>query len=270
MLPIVIAGATGRMGRVLLESTLAHPDCNLVGATVRPGSAWAGHSCASLVGPEAVNAPIVDAISEFALERPVVIDFTTPESTRSLVGFCREHDMAMVIGTTGLSADDEAFLAESARHIPIVYAPNFSVGVNLVLELLKTTARVLGDTVDIEVIEAHHRHKVDAPSGTALAMGRVIAETLDRTLEADAVYGREGRTGARPRTQIGFSTIRGGDIVGDHTVLFAAEGERVEITHKASSRKTFADGAVRAAIWAFSQRPGLYSMVDVLGLRVSV
>jgi len=268
MLPIVIAGATGRMGRVLLESTLTHPDCALLGATVRPGSAWAGHSCASLVGPDAVDCPIVDSVAEFAHDRPVVIDFTTPTSTRELVAFCASHDMPMVIGTTGLSAEDEAAIAQAGLHVPIVYAPNFSVGVNLVLELLKTTARVLGETVDIEIIEAHHRHKVDAPSGTALAMGRAIADTLGRDLAKDAVYGREGHTGARPRSQIGFSTIRAGDIVGDHTVLFAADGERVEITHKASSRKTFADGAVRAAVWAFTQRPGVYSMVDVLGLRV--
>jgi 4-hydroxy-tetrahydrodipicolinate reductase len=171
-----------------------------------------------------------------------------------------------VIGTTGFSAQQEAVIRVASETIPVVYAPNFSVGVNVVFDLLDRAARVFGDSVDIEVIEAHHRHKVDAPSGTALAMGRVVADALDRDLEKVAVYGREGQTGARPRDQIGFATVRAGDVVGEHTVLFAADGERVEITHKASSRRTFANGAVRAAIWASRQNVGLYSMRDVLGL----
>ncbi len=173
----------------------------------------------------------------------------------------------MVIGTTGFTAEQKLTLLEASKEIPIVFAANFSVGVNLCLKLLDTTARVLGDEVDIEIIEAHHRHKVDAPSGTALRMGEVVAQALGRDLEEVAVYGREGQTGARDRQTIGFATVRAGDVVGDHTVLFASEGERVEITHKASSRMTFAKGAVRAALWLKDKQPALYDMQDVLELR---
>ena len=173
----------------------------------------------------------------------------------------------MVIGTTGLSAAQKQLLVEAAKDIPIVFAANFSVGVNLSLKLLDMAARVMGDDADIEIIEAHHRHKVDAPSGTAMRMGEVIADALGRDLQKVAVYGREGHTGARERETIGFATVRGGDVVGDHTVLFATEGERLEITHKASSRMTFAKGAVRAALWLDGREPGLYDMQDVLDLR---
>lgn len=173
----------------------------------------------------------------------------------------------MVIGTTGFTAEQKLTLLEASKEIPIVFAANFSVGVNLCLKLLDTAARVLGDEVDIEIIEAHHRHKVDAPSGTALRMGEVVAQALGRDLEEVAVYGREGQTGARDRQTIGFATVRAGDVVGDHTVLFASEGERVEITHKASSRMTFAKGAVRAALWLKDKQPALYDMQDVLELR---
>ena len=171
-----------------------------------------------------------------------------------------------MIGTTGFSADEEMLIHEAALSIPIVFAPNFSVGVNVVFDLLNRAAQVFGDSVDIEVLEAHHRYKVDSPSGTALAMGRIVSDALDRDFNQIAVYGREGQVGARPKKQIGFATVRAGDIVGEHTVLFASEGERVEITHKASSRRTFANGAVRAALWASKQDPGLYSMREVLGL----
>jgi 4-hydroxy-tetrahydrodipicolinate reductase len=205
-------------------------------------------------------------LDAFASSSPVVIDFTTIEATLDHLQWCVTQGVPCVIGTTGFSDGQEMMIAEAGATIPVVYAPNFSVGVNVVFDLLDRASRVFGDSVDIEVIEAHHRHKVDAPSGTALAMGRVVANALDRDLNQVAVYGREGQTGARPREQIGFATVRAGDVVGDHTVLFAAEGERVEITHKASSRRTFANGAVRAAIWAPKQQPGLYSMRDVLGL----
>jgi 4-hydroxy-tetrahydrodipicolinate reductase len=183
------------------------------------------------------------------------------------LAFCRKHGKAMIIGTTGFSVEEKQLLAEAGKDIPIVFAANFSVGVNLCLKLLDTAARVLGDDVDIEITEAHHRHKVDAPSGTAVRMGEVIADALGRDLKKVAVYGREGQTGARERETIGFATVRAGDIVGDHTVLFAADGERVEITHKASSRMTFAKGAVRAALWLDGREPGLYDMQDVLDLR---
>jgi 4-hydroxy-tetrahydrodipicolinate reductase len=196
----------------------------------------------------------------------VLIDFTRPEPTLANLEICRQAGRRAVIGTTGFSEQEKAQIKAAAQDIGVVFAPNMSVGVNLCLKLLDVAARVLGDEVDIEVIEAHHRHKVDAPSGTALRMGEVVAEALGRDLKDCAVYGREGHTGERDRKTIGFETIRAGDIVGDHTVLFAGTGERIEITHKASSRMTFANGAVRAASWLTGQKTGLYDMRDVLGL----
>jgi 4-hydroxy-tetrahydrodipicolinate reductase len=200
-------------------------------------------------------------------EFDVLIDFTRPESTLLNLDACRKTGRRMVIGTTGFDDGQKTKIAEAAKDIAIVFAPNMSVGVNLCLKLLDTAARVLGNEVDIEVIEAHHRHKVDAPSGTALRMGEVVAGALGRDLKDCAVYGREGHTGERGRNTIGFETIRAGDIVGDHTVLFAGSGERVEITHKASSRMTFANGAARAAGWLMNQDTGLFDMQDVLGLH---
>ncbi|OOG23344.1 4-hydroxy-tetrahydrodipicolinate reductase, partial [Thioalkalivibrio denitrificans] len=197
----------------------------------------------------------------------VLIDFTRPEGTLAHLEICRKAGRAMVIGTTGFSEEQKQVIRDAAKEIPLVFAPNMSVGVNLCLKLLDLAARVLGDDVDIEVIEAHHRHKVDAPSGTALRMGEVVAEALGRDLAACAIYGREGHTGERDPKTIGFETIRAGDIVGEHTVMFAGAGERVEITHKASSRMTFARGAVRAAGWLSGRPAGLYDMQDVLGLR---
>jgi 4-hydroxy-tetrahydrodipicolinate reductase len=206
----------------------------------------------------------VDAVSD---DFDVLIDFTRPDVTLANLAVCRKAGKAMVIGTTGFSEEEKQVISEAAKDIPIVFAPNMSVGVNLCFKLLEMAARVMGDEVDIEVIEAHHRHKIDAPSGTALRMGEVIADTLGRDLKECAVYGREGQTGERERKTIGFETIRAGDIVGDHTVLFADIGERVEITHKASSRMTFASGAVRAALWLKGSKNGLFDMQDVLGLK---
>ena len=266
MTNIVITGASGRMGRALIEAALEAEGASLSGATVRSSSTLVGADAGELVGQGHRSAPIQSNLDAFASSSPVVIDFTTIEATLEHLQWCVTQSVPCVIGTTGFSDAQEAMIAEAGASIPVVYAPNFSVGVNVVFDLLDRASRVFGDSVDIEVIEAHHRHKVDAPSGTALAMGRVVANALDRDLNQVAVYGREGQTGARPREQIGFATVRAGDVVGDHTVLFAAEGERVEITHKASSRRTFANGAVRAAIWASTQQPGLYSMRDVLGL----
>jgi 4-hydroxy-tetrahydrodipicolinate reductase len=197
----------------------------------------------------------------------VLIDFTRPDASMAYIEICRQAGKKVVIGTTGYSEAQKATIAEAAKNIAIVIAPNFSVGVNLSLKLLEMTAKVMGDYTDIEVIEAHHRHKVDAPSGTALRMGEVVAAALGRDLNDCAIYGREGDTGARDRKTIGFSTIRAGDIVGEHTVMFADEGERLEITHKATSRMTFANGAVRAAIWLEGKSEGLYDMQDVLGLK---
>ena len=266
MTNIVITGASGRMGRALIEATLEIDGAVLSGAIVRPLSTLVGTDAGELVSQGHRGAPIHSDLDLFGALRPVVIDFTTIEATLEHLQWCLENEVPCVIGTTGFSEAQEAVIAEAAKAIPVVYAPNFSVGVNVVFDLLDRASRVFGDSVDIEVLEAHHRHKVDAPSGTALAMGRVVANALDRDLSQVAVFGREGQIGARPREQIGFATVRAGDVVGEHTVLFAAEGERVEITHKASNRRTFANGAVRAAIWASEQSPGLYSMRDVLGL----
>jgi len=200
-------------------------------------------------------------------EADAVIDFTLPEATVTYAAACAEAGVPMVIGTTGFDTAQQAALEDAGRSVALMIAPNMSIGVNLTFKVLDMVARALGDDYDVEVIEAHHRNKVDAPSGTALRMGEVVAEALDRNLEANAVYGRQGRTGVRERETIGFETIRAGDIVGEHTVMFAGAGERVEIAHKASSRQTFAGGAVRAAKWVTTQPPGLYDMQDVLGLR---
>ncbi|RLA21037.1 MAG: 4-hydroxy-tetrahydrodipicolinate reductase, partial [Gammaproteobacteria bacterium] len=217
-------------------------------------------------GCQSVDVEVTDSLLAVVDRFDVLIDFTRPEPTLDHLKICRKYAKKMVIGTTGFAADQKAVIAEAAKETAIMLAPNMSVGVNLTLKLLEITAKVMGDYTDIEVIEAHHRHKVDAPSGTALRMGEVVAEALGRTLEECAIYGREGNTGERDRKTIGFSTIRAGDIVGDHTVMFADEGERVEITHKASSRMTFANGAMRASSWIMAKPSGLYDMQDVLGL----
>ncbi|HEB94835.1 MAG TPA: 4-hydroxy-tetrahydrodipicolinate reductase, partial [Sedimenticola thiotaurini] len=236
-------------------------------ATERPDSSLLGSDAGELAGIGRLGVPVVDSLERVLDDFDVVIDFTVPGATLSHLQLCRDHGKRMVIGTTGFTDGEKAELAAAARSIGIVFAPNMSVGVNLCFKLLEMAARVLGDEVDIEVIEAHHRHKKDAPSGTALRMGEVVAGVLGRDLEECAVYGRHGITGERDRRTIGFETIRAGDIVGDHTVLFAATGERVEITHKASSRMTFARGAVRAAGWIMEHRSGLFDMQDVLDLK---
>jgi 4-hydroxy-tetrahydrodipicolinate reductase len=261
-------GAAGRMGKILVEAVQERaPLTGLTAAIVRPGSTLIGVDAGELASLGRIGVPLSGNLDAVADEFDVLIDFTLPEVMLKNLAFCRKTGKAMVIGTTGLDAAQKQLLAEAGKEIPIVFAANFSVGVNLSLKLLDMAARVLGDEADIEIIEAHHRHKIDAPSGTALRMGEVIASALDRDLQKVAVYGREGHTGARERETIGFATVRGGDVVGDHTVLFACEGERLEITHKASSRMTFAKGAVRAALWLDGREPGLYDMQDVLDLR---
>ncbi|OEC42487.1 4-hydroxy-tetrahydrodipicolinate reductase [Pseudomonas sp. 1D4] len=264
---IAVMGAAGRMGKTLIEAVQQNPGAGLTAAIDRPDSTLVGADAGELAALGRIGVPLSGDLAKVVDEFDVLIDFTHPSVTLKNLEVCRQAGKAMVIGTTGFTAGDKALLAEAAKQIPIVFAANFSVGVNLCLKLLDTAARVLGDEVDIEIIEAHHRHKVDAPSGTALRMGEVVAEALGRDLSKVAVYGREGQTGARERETIGFATVRAGDVVGDHTVLFAADGERVEITHKASSRMTFARGAVRAAMWLDGQGAGLYDMQDVLGLR---
>lgn len=264
MTRIAIAGAAGRMGKNLVIACSETPELTLTQALERDQSPSLGLDCGLLAGLDPNGVLITDQPDANLFD--ILIDFTHPTATTHHVDFCASHDKKMVIGTTGCDADLEQKMHDAGQKIAIVYAPNMSVGVNLCLKLLRTAAAVLGDSVDIEVIEAHHRHKVDAPSGTALKMGQVVAETLGRNLDDCAVYGREGQVGARDRKTIGFETIRAGDIVGEHTVLFAAEGERIEITHKASSRMTFAHGAMRACRWLSQQQNGVYSMQDVLDI----
>ncbi len=266
MTRIAIAGAAGRMGRVLIEAVDQHEKATLNGAFVLPEDPMLGMDAGALAGlGKVLELPTRAAIADHLDDFDVLIDFTSPASTIANVELCRAAGKAIVIGTTGLDESQKAQLQTASADQAIVFAANYSVGVNLCLNLLRMAASVMGEDSDIEVIEMHHRHKVDAPSGTALRMGEVLADTLGWDLNEVAVYGRDGYTGARPHKQIGFETIRGGDVVGDHTVMFAAEGERVEITHKAQSRMTFAKGAVRAALWAVNQPNGLYDMSDVLG-----
>ncbi|GAB6041020.1 4-hydroxy-tetrahydrodipicolinate reductase [Endothiovibrio diazotrophicus] len=267
MTRVAIVGAGGRMGRVLVEAVSAVEGMAVSAATERAGSSLLGSDVGELAGVGVLGVALVDDLATVVDDFDVVIDFTGPAATLAHLAVCRAHGKRMVIGTTGFNDEQKALLTDAAGEIGIVFAPNMSVGVNLCLKLLDMAARVLGDEVDIEIIEAHHRHKLDAPSGTALRMGEVVAEALGRDLKACAVYGREGQTGERERATIGFETIRAGDIVGEHTVMFAGLGERVEITHKASSRMTFAKGAARAAAWIMGRESGLYDMQDVLGLN---
>ncbi|OHC26267.1 MAG: 4-hydroxy-tetrahydrodipicolinate reductase [Pseudomonadales bacterium RIFCSPLOWO2_12_59_9] len=263
---IAVVGAAGRMGKTLIEA-IGQADARLTAAVDRPDSSLIGADAGELAALGKLGVALSGDLATVLEQFDVLIDFTHPSVTLRNLALCRQAGKAMVVGTTGFSAEEKQLLAEAGKEIPIVFAANFSVGVNLCLKLLDTAARVLGDEVDIEIIEAHHRHKVDAPSGTALRMGEVVAQALGRDLAQVAVYGREGQTGARERQTIGFATVRAGDVVGDHTVLFAGDGERVEITHKASSRMTFAKGAVRAALWLEGRGAGLYDMQDVLDLR---
>jgi len=265
---IGITGAAGRMGRTLIEAiSLSDAELTLAAAIERPESSLIGADAGELAGQGRNGITIAGSLDEVIGDIDVLIDFTVPDATTANVQCCAQHGVAIVIGTTGFTAQQQDVIDTAAATIPVCKASNFSTGVNLCFKLLDMAARVLGDDVDIEVYEAHHRHKIDAPSGTALSMGQVVADALGRDLNKVAVYGREGQTGARDRETIGFATVRAGDIVGDHTVTFAAEGERVEITHKASSRMSFARGAVRAAGWLKSQPAGLYDMQDVLGLK---
>ncbi|MGE5546574.1 MAG: 4-hydroxy-tetrahydrodipicolinate reductase [Solirubrobacterales bacterium] len=263
---IGIVGCAGRMGRMLMNAVLEAEGCTLAGGTERPGADAVGRDVGELLGRGTLGATVESDAKRLFEQADAVIDFTAPAATvlhASLAAECRK---VLVVGTTGLTDDDEAQLRAAADRTPIVYAPNFSVGVNLLMALVEQAAAVLASDYDIEIVEMHHRHKVDSPSGTALGLGRAAAK--GRGIPLDKVWRkvRDGHTGARPRGEIGFATLRGGDVVGDHTVMFASEGERVELTHKASSRSVFAKGAVRAAQWAHGKPPGLYTMRDVLGL----
>lgn len=263
---IAINGAAGRMGRCLIQAVEQTEGLALSAAIDRADSSLIGADAGEVAGVGKLGIAISSDIEQATKDSDIIIDFTLPEVTMALLPFCVANQCRPVIGTTGFDADQKQVIDDAAKQVATILAPNMSVGVNLSLKLLDMAARVLGDDVDIEIVEAHHRHKVDAPSGTALRMGEVVADALGRDLKTCAVYGREGRTGERDRDTIGFATVRAGDIVGDHTVMFAAEGERVEITHKASSRMTFAFGAMRASSWLMQKQNGLFDMQDVLGL----
>ena len=265
-LRVAVAGASGRMGRMLVEAVLASDDCKLTGALDISGSSSLRQDAAAFLG-RASGALITDDLQQGLADADVLIDFTRPEGTMSHLAVCRKLGVRMVIGTTGLSAAQKLEIAAGAREVAIVMAPNMSVGVNVMLRLLDQAARALAQGYDIEVVETHHRHKVDAPSGTALAMGETLAHALGRDLKDCAVYAREGITGERGASTIGFASVRGGDIVGDHTVLFAGTGERIEITHRSTSRANYAAGSLRAARFVMRSAPGLYGMDDVLGLK---
>ena len=267
MIRVAVVGAAGRMGKTLIEAVTAADGVTLGAATELPDSTLIGVDAGELSGVGKLGVLISHSLTKVIDDFDVVIDFTGPAATMVHLDVCRKHGKAMVIGTTGLTDEQKGRISAAADDIGIVFAPNMSVGVNLCFRLLELAAGVMGDDADIEIVEAHHRHKVDAPSGTALRMGEVVAKALGRDLKEVAVYGREGQTGARDPETIGFETIRAGDVVGEHTVWFATEGERVEITHKASSRMTFARGAVRAAGWLTGRSKGLFDMQDVLGLR---
>ena len=265
-LAIAIAGASGRMGRMLIEAVLQSPDTRLAGALDIAGSPALGIDATAYMGTRS-GVVITDDLHVGLKDAKYLIDFTRPEGTLAHLKVCRELGVKLIIGTTGFTPEQKAEIEDAARDISIVLSPNMAVGVNVVFKLLAQAAKALKDGYDIEIIEAHHRHKVDAPSGTALKMGEVVAEAVGRDLKTCAVYGREGVTGERDPNTIGFATVRGGDVVGDHTVLFAGIGERIEITHKSSSRVHYAQGSLRAARFLSRQPHGLFGMDDVLGLK---
>jgi 4-hydroxy-tetrahydrodipicolinate reductase len=263
---VAVAGASGRMGHMLIEAIRASGDCQLSGATDQPSSPAIGNDAAAFLGL-ASGVPVSADIRAALSDTDVLIDFTRPEGTMEHLRACREMKVNLVIGTTGFGEGQKALIEDAARDIAIVMAPNMSVGVNVTLKLLELAAKSLGEGYDIEVIEAHHRHKVDAPSGTALKMGEVIAKAQGKQLKDCAVYAREGVTGERKAGTIGFSAIRGGDIVGDHTVLFATTGERIEIVHRSASRQAYAEGSLRAVRFLAGKKSGLFDMFDVLALK---
>jgi 4-hydroxy-tetrahydrodipicolinate reductase len=263
---VAVAGASGRMGHMLIEAIRASGDCRLAGALDVPASPAIGNDAAAFLG-HASGVPVTADLVAGLAQAQVLIDFTRPEGTMAHVKACRERGVKMVIGTTGLTEAHKAQIADAARDIAIMMAPNMSVGVNVTLRLLDMAARALATGYDIEIVETHHRHKVDAPSGTALKMGEVIAQAMGRDLKDCAVYAREGITGERDPSTIGFAALRGGDIVGDHTVLFAGTGERIEITHRAGSRATYAQGSLRAVRFLADKPHGLFDMFDVLGIK---
>lgn len=262
-----VIGAGGRMGRMLIEAVNDNPQTTLKAAIERQGSSLVGVDAGEVAAIGHLNVQIVDDLKAVVNDIDVLIDFSLPDATEKNMQLCAEHNVAMVIGTTGFNEQQEQVLAKASEQIAIVYAGNYSTGVNLSLKLLEMAAKAFGNDADVEVIEAHHKHKIDAPSGTAYMMAEAVAEARGQNLKDVAVYGREGQTGEREAGTIGIHAIRGGEIIGDHTVMFIADGEVVEITHRARARMTFAAGAVRAATWIIQQEVGQYNMQDVLGLN---
>lgn len=267
MTRVAVTGAAGRMGRTLIQAIHSSDDLSLGAALERPDSTLLGSDAGELAGVGRLNVEVGADAAGAADAFDVLIDFTVPQAALAHLAVCEDAGKAMVIGTTGFDAAGHERVRAAAKRIPILMAPNMSVGVNLTFKLVEMAARVLGDGVDVEIIEAHHRHKIDAPSGTAVRMGEIVADVLGRDLEQVAVYGRQGQVGARKPDTIGFATVRAGDIVGEHTVYFAGAGERLEITHRAHSRDNFAKGAALAAAWVAGKPNGLYTMFDVLGLQ---
>ena len=264
---IAVTGAAGRMGKTLIEAVALNPETTLTVAIERPDSSLVGVDCGELAGLGKNGVAIVGDLGDVINDFDVLIDFTAPAATVTNAKTCSVAGRNMIIGTTGCTDEDKSQIAKAAAQSAMCMATNFSTGVNLCFKLANEAAKILGDDYDVEILEAHHRHKVDSPSGTALSLGEAVADGLGRDLKEVAVYAREGQVGARSQQEIGFATIRGGDVVGDHTAMFMIDGERVEITHKASSRMSFARGAVRAAVWIAQQKTGLFDMQDVLGFK---
>lgn len=267
LLNVVVTGACGRMGRALVQAVSQAEGLRLYGATTLPGDALVGADAGSVAGMGAAGVAIVDALDEVIAGADVVIDFTAPDATLEHARVCAERNVALIVGTTGFSPDERARMQDYAARTPIVMAPNMSIGVNVLFRIANEVAKTLGDAWDVEVVETHHRLKKDAPSGTALGLCETLADALGLDVATDLITERKGFTGERPHGKIGMQTLRGGDVVGDHTVFFFGEGERLELTHRASSRANFAQGAVRAARFAAGRPPALYDMMDVLGLR---
>lgn len=267
MTNIGISGAGGRMGRMLIQAVAEHPEANLVAAIERTGSSLLGVDAGELVNLPTMGVKLTDDLDQIIDQLDVLIDFSHPQATADNTKLCQTHGVNMVVGTTGLDDAQNAVLQDASKHIAMIYAGNYSTGVNLTLQLLKMAARAFGDDADVEIIEAHHKHKIDAPSGTAYMMAQAVADARGQDLNAVAVYGRSGQTGERTKGSIGIHAVRGGEIVGDHSVMFIADGEMVEIRHHARDRMTFAAGAVRAAVWVGTQQHGMYDMQDVLGIK---
>lgn len=263
---IGVVGCAGRMGQMLVREIAATPGCTLAGGTERVGGPALGKDIGTLAGIDPLGVVAIDDAAALFAEADAVIDFTSPDATVRHAALAAQSQTVLVVGTTGIGPSQQEAIAQAATHTPIVQSPNMSLGVNLLLALVEQVGRALGDDFDIDILEMHHRNKVDAPSGTALGLGRAAAAGRGVALEDVWQKVRDGHTGARPRGEIGFATLRGGDVIGDHTVVFAGDGERIELTHKASGRQIYAKGAVRAALWANDKAPGLYSMKDVLGM----